>query len=130
MDTAGLKFIPAMVCSRVAAILKAVWSVTGADSAFTMRVCCAGSESGGAVWHPLMLTKRTVIRRAVRACSHKKECNKRMELRKEQWDYDKELYKQRNRVERLSRRVFTRFDMLDLIFLAFIYFALILDALM
>ncbi len=53
-----------------------------------------------------------------------------MELRKEQWDYDKELYKQRNRVERLSRRVFTRFDMLDLIFLAFIYFALILDALM
>lgn len=37
MDTAGLKFIPAMVCSRVAAILKAVWSVNGADSAFTMR---------------------------------------------------------------------------------------------
>ena len=66
MDTAGLKFIPAMVCSRVAAILKAVWSVTGADSAFTMRVCCAGSESGGAVWHPITLTKMTVVRRAVR----------------------------------------------------------------
>ena len=66
MDTAGLKFIPAMVCSRVAAILKAVWSVTGADSAFTMRVCCAGSESGGAVWHPLTLAKRAVARRTVR----------------------------------------------------------------
>ena len=66
MDTAGLKFIPAMVCSRVAAILKAVWSVTGADSAFTMRVCCAGSESGGAVWHPLTLTKRAAVRKAVR----------------------------------------------------------------
>ena len=66
MDTVGLKFIPAMVCSRVAAILKAVWSVTGADSAFTMRVCCAGSESGGAVWHPLTLAKRAVVRRVVR----------------------------------------------------------------
>ena len=130
IDTDGLKLIPAMICSRVAVILVAAWSDAGVDSAFIMIVCCAGSESGGAVWHPLTLTKRTVVRRAVRACSHKKECNKRMELRKEQWDYDKELYKQRNRVERLSRRVFTRFDMLDLIFLAFIYFALILDALM
>lgn len=33
----------------------AAWSVSGADSAFTMRVCCAGSESGSAVWHPLTL---------------------------------------------------------------------------
>ena len=129
-DTVGLKFIPVMICLIVVVILVVAWSVAGVDSALTMRGCCAGFESGGAVWHPLTLTKRTVVRRAVRACSHKKECNKRMELRKEQWDYDKELYKQRNRVERLSRRVFTRFDMLDLIFLAFIYFALILDALM
>ena len=59
-----------------------------------------------------------------------------MELRKEQWDYDKELYKQRNQVERLFRRlkrfrrIFTRYDKLDVVFLAFVYFALIVDALM
>ena len=56
--------------------------------------------------------------------------------RKDPWDYDKELYKQRNQVERLFRRIkrfrriFTRYDKLDTIFLAFIYFALIVDALM
>ena len=48
--------------------------------------------------------------------------------RKEPWEYDKELYKRRNVVERLFRRikefrrVFTRYDKLDTIFLAFIYF--------
>ena len=52
------------------------------------------------------------------------------------WDNDKQLYKQRNQVERLFRRlkrfrrIFTRYDKLDTIFLAFIYFALIVDALM
>ena len=51
------------------------------------------------------------------------------------WDYDKQLYKQRNQVERLFRRIkrfrriFTRYDKLDVIFLAFVYFALIVDAL-
>ena len=56
--------------------------------------------------------------------------------RKNPWDYDKQLYKQRNQVERLFRRIkrfrriFTRYDKLDVIFLAFIYFALIMDALM
>ena len=56
--------------------------------------------------------------------------------RKNPWDYDKQLYKQRNQVERLFRRlkrfrrIFTRYDKLDVIFLAFVYFALILDALM
>ena len=51
------------------------------------------------------------------------------------WDYDRELYKQRNEVERLFRRlkrfrrVFTRFDKLDVVFSFFIYFALIVDAL-
>ena len=50
--------------------------------------------------------------------------------------YDKELYKQRNQVERLFRRIkrfrriFTRYDKLDLIFFTFVYFALIIDALM
>ena len=38
---------------------------------------------------------------------------------KEQWDYDKELYKRRNEVERFFRRlkafrrIFTRYDKLD-----------------
>ena len=56
--------------------------------------------------------------------------------RKDPCDYDKELYKQRNQVERLFRRIkrfrriFTRYDKLDVIFLAFVYFALIVDALM
>ena len=56
--------------------------------------------------------------------------------RKNPWSYDTQLYKQRNQVERLFRRlkrfrrIFTRYDKLDTIFLAFIYFALIVDALM
>ena len=94
--------------------------------------------------------------------------------RKDPWDYDKELYKQRNQVERWEkrrntgkkavqkmnvicqvdrwkkrmmpqgsgqverlfrrikrfRRIFTRYDKLDVIFLTFVYFALIVDALM
>lgn len=56
--------------------------------------------------------------------------------RKDPWAYDKELYKQRNQVERLFRRIkrfrriFTRYDKLDLIFFTFVYFALIIDALM
>ena len=51
------------------------------------------------------------------------------------WEYDKELYKRRNEVERLFRRlkgfrrVFTRFDKLDAMFLAFVVFALIVVAL-
>ena len=56
--------------------------------------------------------------------------------RKNPWDYDKQLYKQRNQVERLFRRIkrfrriFTRYDKLDVIFLSFVYFAFIFDALM
>ena len=52
------------------------------------------------------------------------------------WEYDKELYKRRNEIERLFRRlkrfrrIFTRYDKLDVIFLAFIFLALIFDALM
>jgi transposase len=51
------------------------------------------------------------------------------------WAYDKELYKKRNEVERLFRRlkgfrrVFTRYDKLDSMFLAFVVFALIMIAL-
>lgn len=51
--------------------------------------------------------------------------------RVEPWEYDKEMYKQRNEVERLFRRlkgfrrIFSRFDKLDIMFLAFITFAFI-----
>ena len=51
------------------------------------------------------------------------------------WEYDKELYKRRNEVERLFRRlkgfrrIFSRFDKLDVLFLGFIMLALIFDAL-
>jgi len=51
------------------------------------------------------------------------------------WEYDKELYKKRNEVERLFRRlkgfrrIFSRFDKLDIVFTFFIHFALITDAL-
>ena len=51
------------------------------------------------------------------------------------WEYDRELYKRRNEVERLFRRlkgfrrIFSRFEKLDAIFLGFIVFGLICDAL-
>ncbi len=51
------------------------------------------------------------------------------------WEYDRQLYKRRNEVERLFRRlkgfrrIFTRYDKLDIIFLGFITFALIVEAL-
>ncbi len=51
------------------------------------------------------------------------------------WEYSKEMYKKRNEVERLfrrlkgSRRIFSRFDKLDCVFMFFIHFALITDAL-
>ncbi len=51
------------------------------------------------------------------------------------WEYDRELYKRRNEVERLFlrlkgfRRIFSRFDKLDVIFTAYIHFALAVDAL-
>ena len=55
--------------------------------------------------------------------------------RVEPWEYDKEMYKKRNEVERLFRRlkgfrrIFSRFDKLDVVFMFFIYFALIVDTL-
>lgn len=53
----------------------------------------------------------------------------------EPWEYNKALYKRRNEVERLFRRlkdfrrIFSRFEKLDLVFIAFIYFALIVEEL-
>ena len=54
--------------------------------------------------------------------------------RLEPWEYDRAMYKKRNEVERLFRRlkgfrrIFSRFDKLDVIFLSFIHFALIVEA--
>ena len=51
------------------------------------------------------------------------------------WEYDRAMYRRRNEVERLFRRlkgfrrIFSRFDKLDVMFTAFIHFALIVEAL-
>ena len=51
------------------------------------------------------------------------------------WPYDKAMYRKRNEIERLFRRlkgfrrIFSRFDKLDVVFLAFLHFALIVEAL-
>ena len=51
------------------------------------------------------------------------------------WDYDREMYQRRNEIERLFRRmkgfrrIFSRFEKLDVLFLGFISFVLIVDAL-
>ena len=48
--------------------------------------------------------------------------------------YDRELYKRRNEIEHLFRRlkgfrrIFSRFEKLDALFLGFILFALVVDA--
>ena len=51
------------------------------------------------------------------------------------WEYDHGAYRRRNEIERLFRRlkayrrVFSRFDKLDVLFIGFIVFALIFEAL-
>jgi transposase len=51
------------------------------------------------------------------------------------WEYDREMYKRRNEIERLFRRlkgyrrIFSRFEKLDVMFIGFISFALIADGL-
>jgi transposase len=51
------------------------------------------------------------------------------------WEYDRAMYRRRNEIERLFRRlkgfhrIFSRFEKLDLMFLAFIHFALIVESL-
>jgi len=50
------------------------------------------------------------------------------------WHYDKELYKRRNEIERFFRRlkrfrrIFTRYDKLDILYSGFIFFAMIIDS--
>lgn len=56
--------------------------------------------------------------------------------RKKPWEYDKELYKRRNEVERYFlrikrfRRVFTRYDKLDALYLGNLTLAMIFDAIL
>ena len=51
------------------------------------------------------------------------------------WEYDRVMYRRRNEIERLFRRlkgfrrIFSRFEKLDVMFIAFIHFALIVEAL-
>jgi transposase len=53
----------------------------------------------------------------------------------EPWEYDRQMYKRRNEIERLFRRlkgfrrIFSRFEKLDIMFIGFIHFALIVEAL-
>ena len=50
------------------------------------------------------------------------------------WEYDREMYKRRNQIERLFRRlkgfrrIFSRFEKLDVMYLGFLNFALIIEA--
>ena len=54
--------------------------------------------------------------------------------RVEPWQYNRFMYRRRNEIERLFRRlkgfrrIFSRFDKLDVMFVAFIHFALIFEA--
>ena len=58
-----------------------------------------------------------------------------LKTRRNPWTYDREIYKRRNEVERLFRRlkgfrrIFTRFDKLDALFLGFVRLSLVYDAL-
>ena len=51
------------------------------------------------------------------------------------WEYDRKVYKKRNQIERLFRRlkgfrrIFSRFEKLDVLYSFFIHFALIVDKL-
>ena len=57
-----------------------------------------------------------------------------LKTRREPWAYHREMYKRRNEIERLFRRlkgfrhIFSRFEKLDALFLGFVLFALIYDA--
>ena len=58
-----------------------------------------------------------------------------LRTRVDPWDYDHQIYKRRNEIERLFRRlkgyrrIFSRYEKLDVLFLGFILFALIFEAL-
>lgn len=72
----------------------------------------------------------------LQGCTQTFTPNRKKRNHKNPWNYDKQLCKQHHQVERLFRhlkkfrRIFTRYNKLDIIFLGFVYFALIVDALM
>ena len=55
--------------------------------------------------------------------------------RRKPWNYDKEIYKRRNEIERFFRRlkrfrrIFTRYEKLDITYAGFILFSMIIDSL-
>jgi transposase len=58
-----------------------------------------------------------------------------LSTRVEPWQYDKAMYKRRNEIERLFRRlkgfrrIFSRFDKLDVMFMGLLCFALVVEGL-
>ena len=58
-----------------------------------------------------------------------------LQTRLQPWEYNREMYKRRNEVERLFRRlkgfrrIFSRFEKLDVMFLGFLSFVLVADGL-
>jgi len=58
-----------------------------------------------------------------------------LRTRVDAWTYDRVLYRRRNEIERLFRRlkgfrrIFSRFEKLDIVYRGFLLFALIVDAL-
>ena len=58
-----------------------------------------------------------------------------LKTRRHPWSFNRALYRRRNEIERLFRRlkafrrIFSRYDKLDVMFTAFIHFALIAEAL-
>src|SRR5437764_6399514 len=107
--------------------------------------CCSGTGGGGTFWWrrpmpeglPLLMdrayegddTRQLVLDLGMIPVVPPKS------NRLHPWDYDRELYKKRNEIERLFRRlkgfrrIFSRFEKLDVVFSAFLCFALIVEAL-
>ncbi len=62
-------------------------------------------------------------------------CGAPLKTRIEPWEYDREMYKRRNEVERLFRclkgfrRIFSQFEKPDAMFLGFLSFVLVVDGL-
>lgn len=58
-----------------------------------------------------------------------------LKTRVEPWEYDRAMYRRRNEIERLFRRlkgyrrIFSRFEKLDAVFLGFLSFVLVADGL-
>lgn len=88
-------------------------------------------------WHGSAKKKRTTSHWETAACHQAFLCSwiALKSNRLHPWEHDRALYKKRNEIERLFRklkgfrRIFSRFEKLDVLFLAFLCFALIVEAL-